>query len=140
MSDENIENPADRRRYTRYEATQKAEVFFDPERKLIADIIDLSYEGVCIEAASNAFEHMLPAMDSSGGYDKVPLRLCFDVIKGNYRGLIQLLVSTVYLKSISDDKSQMGLDIIDVEDGILELSDYISQLEDGLLLDVKPMG
>ena len=118
MSDENIENPADRRRYTRYEATQKAEVFFDPERKLIADIIDLS----------------------SGGYDKVPLRLCFDVIKGNYRGLIQLLVSTVYLKSISDDKSQMGLDIIDVEDGILELSDYISQLEDGLLLDVKPMG
>jgi hypothetical protein len=125
MSDEKTDNPVDRRKYTRYEVADKAQIFFDAERKLVVDVSDLSYEGLCVEADSAALVHMLPPIDSAGGYDKVPLRLCFDVLLEGVSAEIKLLLSSVHLKPAANSRSQLGLEVVDVEQGILEFSDYI---------------
>jgi hypothetical protein len=55
--------------------------------------------------------------------------LSFEVIKLDRRSEINMLVSTVHLKSMANGLTQIGLEIVDVELGVLELSDYIAGLE-----------
>ena len=120
--------PADRRKYPRYEVADKAQIFFEAERALEVDVSDLSYEGLCVEADTDALRQMLPPMDTASGFDKVPLRLRFDMLSEGGPCEVLLLVSSAYLKPVAGHRSQMGLEIVDVESGILEFSDYVVEL------------
>ena len=119
---------SDRRKYPRYEIVQRAKIYYDEQRVADVVIADISYEGLCLEAQGDVLRHMLPPIDAQAGYDKIPLRLNFEITLDDQNYQIQLLLSSVYLKPLASNLSQMGVEIVDVEEGILEFSDYIVSL------------
>ena len=123
MPDQPTVDPAERRKHTRHDISATAQLYYDPARSLTVDIVDLSYEGFCVECERAALEHMLPAIPSSDSVDKIPLRLSFEL-----ESSVRVLASSVYLKPIAGDRCQMGLELVDVELGVLELSEYIAGL------------
>ena len=128
MTTEDNTDYSDRRKYPRYEIVQRAQIYYEEGRLADVVIADISYEGLSLEAQSDAFRQMLPAIDVDAGYDKIPLRLNFEIMLDEQSYQIQLLLSSVYLKPLASNLSQMGVEIVDVEEGILEFSDYIVSL------------
>lgn len=118
----------EQRNHPRYGLTAHSDVYFTAGRVLTADIIDLSLEGLCIEANTDELIKMLPEINLATGYDKVPLWIQFDVVLHGKAHSIKLLSSSVYMNHVSVFKSQMGLQIADVESGVEKLTDYISTL------------
>ena len=118
----------EQRKHTRYGITAIAHVYFTANRQIAVGVVDLSFEGLCIEADTDELIKMLPEINLATGYDKVPLWVHFDIVLGGKNHTIKLLSSSIYLKPVSVLKSQMGLQIVDVETGVLELADYISSL------------
>lgn len=129
MSDNGYTDPKGRRRHPRLEARAKAEVYFVAERVIPVELMDLSYEGMRIKGEQQDFDRMLPALRQGDSYDRVPLRICFTVnTNSQQQAVIQILASSVYLKNTPTDGCQMGLEFVDVEEGVLELAEYIQGL------------
>lgn len=119
---------SERRKHLRHEVATAAQSWYDQERRLLVSISDLSYEGLCIEAGSDELMHMLPPLDDGAGCDNVPLRVSFQVLLAGEESSIRLLASTAWLHTSTEGRGQLGLEIVDVEQGVLELSEYIAGL------------
>lgn len=130
MSNQGYTDPQGRRQHQRHPVNYAAEVYFDPARKISVGIIDLSFEGLRIKAEQSAFKHMLPAISIDDDYDRIPLRIIFTLNnESDQQTAIKILASSAYFENSATD-CQMGLEIIDVEEGVLEFADVINGLNE----------
>lgn len=130
MFNQGYTDPQGRRQHQRHPVNYAAEVYFDPARKISVGLIDLSFEGLRIKAEYSAFKRMLPAISIDDDYDRIPLRVSFSLNnETGHQTNIKILAGSAYFEHSATD-CQMGLEIIDVEEGVLEFADFINGLNE----------
>lgn len=90
---------------------------------------DLSYTGVRIEGDALTMRSIQPDIDSPEPHQNLEMRLTF--LAPDAQGQLQSIViqgSTVYSHPISSDRATIGLEFIDVEQGIGALSDLLMKV------------
>jgi len=92
-------------------------------------ICDLSYTGIRIEGEAMAIRTLQPDVDAHGEHEATEMRLSFEMPDEQGQIVPVVIVGkTVYSNPITSDRATIGLEFVDVEEGIHTFSSLLMRM------------
>ena len=98
----------------------------EPQHPLDVTIHDISYAGIRIEGPARIMRIIQPDIDASDAHEPVGLTITFsmpDAHLGQQTVIVQ--AATTYSTPVSYDTGSIGLEFLDIEQGITALSELL---------------
>ncbi len=120
-----------KRKVVHYGARAALQPFKESQNAAFIDVFicDLSYTGIRIEGEAMAIRALQPDVDSNQEHSAAKIRLRFDMPDehGQTQSIV-ILGKTVYSHPINSEQATIGLEFIDIEEGIHTVSDLLMKM------------